>query len=55
MTWLYLIILVFSALTLYFVYGDYKKERFSKKAFTLVGVMETVIIIITAVLLINAI
>lgn len=31
MTWLYFIILVFSALTLYFVYGDYKKERFSKR------------------------
>lgn len=52
MTWLYLIILIFTALTLYFVYGDYKKERFSKKAFTLVSIMETVVIIIAAVLLI---
>ena len=55
MTWLYLIILVFSALTLYFAYGDYKKERFSKKAFTLVSIMEVVVIIITVVLLIKAI
>lgn len=54
MIWLYLIILIFSALTLYFVYGDYKKERFSKKAFILVGIMETVVLIITAVLMIKS-
>lgn len=55
MTWLYLVVMIFSALTLYFTYGESKQNRFSKKAFTLVGVMETVVIIITAVLLIKAI
>lgn len=55
MAWLYLIILIFSALTWYFAYGDYNKERFSKKAFILVSIMEAVVIIITAALLIKSI
>lgn len=54
MTWLYLIILIFSALTLYYTYDEYKKERFSKKAFTLVSIMEVVVIIIASVLLIKS-
>ena len=52
MTWLYLIVMIFSALTIYFIYGDYKKNRFSKRAFTLVSIMEVVVIIATAVMLI---
>ena len=52
MTWLYLIVMIFSALTLYFIYGEYKKNRFSKRAFTLVSIMEVVVIIVTAVILI---
>lgn len=55
MTWLYLIILIFSAMTLYFVYGDYKKNRFSKKAFMLVGIMEFIVIIISFFLIIKSI
>ena len=39
MTWLYLIVMIFSALTLYFTYREYKKNRFSKRAFTLVSIM----------------
>ena len=35
MTWLYLIVMIFSALTLYFTYGEYKQNRFSKKACSL--------------------
>jgi hypothetical protein len=54
MTWLYLIIIVFSALTLYFVYGDYRKKQFSQKAFTIVSIMEMVVIIISAALLIKS-
>lgn len=52
MTWLYLIVMIFSALTLYFIYGEYKKNRFLKRAFTLVSIMEVVVIIATAVMLI---
>ena len=52
MTWLYLIVMIFSALTLYFTDGEYKQNRFSKKAFTLVSVMEAVVIIATTVMLI---
>uniref|UniRef100_UPI004055BA02 hypothetical protein n=1 Tax=Agathobacter sp. TaxID=2021311 RepID=UPI004055BA02 len=55
MTWLYLIVLIFSALTLYFTYGEYKKERFSKKTFILASIMEAVALIITAILLIKSI
>ena len=35
MTWLYLVVMIFSALTLYFTYGEYKQNRFSKKAYKL--------------------
>ena len=52
MTWLYLIVMIFSALTLYFIYGEYKKNRFPKRGFTLVSIMEVVVIIATAVMLI---
>ena len=52
MTWLYLIVMIFSALTLYFNYGEYKQNRFSKKAFFLVSIMEAVGIIVTAVMLV---
>ena len=52
MTWLYLIVMIFSALTIYFIYGEYKKNRFAKRAFTLVSIMEVVVIIATAVMLI---
>ena len=31
---LYLIILIFSVLTMYFVYNEYKQGKFSKKSFT---------------------
>ena len=52
MTWLYLVVMVFSALTLYFTYGEYKQNKFSKRAFTLVSILEAVVIIATAVMLI---
>lgn len=52
MTWLYLIVLIFSALTLYFTYGEYRQNRFSKKIFTLVSIMEAVVLVATAVMLI---
>ena len=51
MTWLYLIVIIFSALTLYFTYGEYKQNKFSKKSFTLVSIMEIVVIVATAVML----
>ena len=52
MTWLYLVVMIFSALTLYLTYGEYKQNRFPKKAFTLVSIMEVVVIVATAVMLI---
>jgi hypothetical protein len=52
MIWLYLIIIIFSALSIYFTYGEYKQNRFSQKAFTLVSIMEAVAIVATAVLMI---
>lgn len=52
MAWLYLMVIIFSALTLYFTYGEYKQNKFSKKAFTLVSIMEAVAIVATAVMLI---
>lgn len=54
MSWLYLIILMFSALTLCLVYEDYRKKQFSKRAFNIVSIMESIVIIITAILLIKS-
>ena len=51
MTWLYLIVMVFSALTMYFTYREYAQNRFSKKAFTLVSILKAVVIIATAIML----
>ena len=54
MTWLYLVVIIFSALTLYFTYGEYKQNRFSKRAFTLVSILEVVVFIVTAAMLIRS-
>ena len=53
MTWLYLIVLVFSVLTLYFIYGEDRKEQFPKRVFAVVCIMESVVIIATAAMLIT--
>ena len=52
MTVLYLLLAVFALLTIYFIYGDYKKGTFSKKAFILVVVLETVVAIVSILLFI---
>ena len=52
MTCLYLVIMIFSALAIYFTYGEYKQNRFSKKTFAIVSIMEIVVIIATSVPLI---
>ena len=54
MTWLYLVIIIFSALTLYFTYAEYKQNKFSKKSFALISIMEAVVMIATAVMLITS-
>lgn len=54
MALLYLMIIMFSALTLYLIYGDYRKKQFPKKTFTFVGILEAVVIIISAALLIKS-
>ena len=50
MGWLYFIILIFSALTMGFTYAEYRNERFSRKAFILIEVIEVVVLIATTVL-----
>lgn len=55
MVWLHLVILIFSALTLQFTYGEYKQNSFSKKSFIWISVMEIAVIIVTAVMLIMSI
>ena len=54
MLWMYLLILVFSHLTLYFVYEEYKKSRFPKKAFTLVAVLESVVCILSVIMILQS-
>jgi len=55
MTGLYLIVILFSVLSVCFIYNEYKQNRFSQKAFIFVSVMETVAIVITAVMLLMSI
>lgn len=55
MNWLYLIVMIFTALTLYFNYEEYKQNRFSRKVFTLVSIMEIVVIFVTGAMLIMSI
>lgn len=54
MIWLYLLVVVFSALTLYFVYEEHRKTRFPEKTFAAVCVLEAAVIIISAALLIKS-
>lgn len=54
MTLLYLIVLLFSVLTVYFIYDEYKKAKFSRNKFILVSILEVVVVITTAILLIKS-
>ena len=53
MTWLYMMSLIFLILTIYFVYKDYKENKFSKKTFIFVSVMICFAIIGTIILIIG--
>ena len=55
MVWLHLVVIIFSALTLYFTYGDYKQNKLPNKTFILICIMEVVVIIVTAFALIISI
>lgn len=50
MTLLYIITIVFSFLTICFCYDEYKKHSMSKKNFTIISIMESVVIIILTVM-----
>ncbi|MBQ4101168.1 MAG: hypothetical protein IJC83_06455 [Oscillospiraceae bacterium] len=52
MPYLYILVLVFSALTLYFTYAEYKKEKILKNRFILISVLYAVVIIATTILFI---
>ncbi len=54
MTWLYLIILIFSALTICFMNKGYQQQLISKKAFAFVSVMEVATMVIFFALLVNS-
>lgn len=53
MMWLYLIILIFSLLTLHYIYNEYKQEKISKKSFILISCMEILVVVTTIILLIE--
>ena len=54
MLWMYLLVLIFSLLTLYFVHDEYKKSRFPKKAFSLVLVLEAAVCILSVILILQS-
>ena len=51
---LYLIILVFSALSMYFVWHDHQKGEIGKNAFRVLMILEAVILLISVWLLIRS-
>lgn len=55
MAWLYLVVILFSALTVYLSYREYQQSKFSKRVFTIVSIMEAVVIVVTAAMLIMSI
>lgn len=55
MRWLYGIIVVFSILTIYFTYVEYKKNVQLKKAFTIISILESLVILLTVLLFISTI
>ena len=54
MLWMYIVVLIFTILTLFNVYTEYKKNNFSKKSFYFVFITEFIVIILLAILLINS-
>ena len=55
MLWLYGVIVVFSMLTIYFTYVEYKKNAQLKKAFTIISIVEALVIVLTVILFVSAI
>lgn len=53
MVWMYLTVLVFSALTMYFVHEAYRKNELSKKTFSIIALLETAVLILTAIMLVK--
>ena len=50
MTWLYYVVLIFSLLTLHFLYKEYVSSKISKKIFIFVSILEIIVIIGTILL-----
>ena len=51
MTWLYFTGIVFSALTVFFTYTEYKHNRLPRKTFAVISIIEVIVIIATSVLM----
>lgn len=51
MKWLLIIVIVFSLLTIFELYNEYKKHNITKKIYCIIATMETVAAIISFVLL----
>lgn len=51
MKWLLIIVIVFSLLTIFELYNEYKKHNITKKIYHIIATMETVAAIISFVLL----
>ena len=52
MTWICLTVLIFSALSIYFSYEEYRKNKYPKKIAAMLYTMEGILMAGTAVLLI---
>lgn len=50
----YFIVVVFGSLTIYYIWNDYKQGKMSKKSFTTVCFMETVVVIASLISLLTS-
>jgi len=53
MIWLCLTVLIFTLLSFYFVFGEYKKRRIPKKAFVFVAFLDGVIVLLSGILILQ--
>jgi hypothetical protein len=51
--WSYVIIIIFSALAVYFTFEEYRKGKCPKRTLNLIGALEAVVIGVSAVMLIR--
>ena len=51
MKWMYAIVLLFSFLTIYFTYADFRKKAMPARTFIIIAVMEGTVVLLSLIML----